>query len=239
MSTSSHRRSVGFLEVEGRRWSCFLITTRTGMSLWRGHFAFRPCGAGEDAPSSGENGDAPPSSDGDGTPVVVQGWLLPVEGEICTAEIFVEESEGEIERKARSMGRPLLKGLLSSALHVRKRAPGALGEPIRDLLAERRAGEDDPRLASRYASYRLDQLAHLISLTEPADFDELVTRILSDARVDFSTRDRTQLAMLVVERLEALLPLPPFEIWVLDYLADPAVYHLYAHRLHRLGVLDD
>lgn len=238
MSSSSHRRSVGFLEVEGRRWSCFLITTRTGMSLWRGHFAFRPCGAVPEA-AAPHGGDGDAALEGGGAPPVVPGWLLPVEGEVCTAEIFVEESEGEIERKARSMGRPLLAGLLSSALHVRKRAPGALGEPIRELLAERRGGEDDPRLASRYASYRLDQLAHLISLTEPDHFDALVTRILSEARVDFSTRDRTQLALLVVERLEALLPLPPFEVWVLDYLADPAVYHLYAHRLHRLGVLDD
>lgn len=209
------------------------------MSIWRGHFAFRPCDADEDATPTGDGGNGRSSTEGDDASRVIPGWLLPGEGEICTAEIFVEESEGEIERKARSMGRPLLTGLLSSALHVRKRAPGVLGEPIRDLLAARRAGEDDPRLASRYASYRLDQLAHLISLTEPSHFDELVTRILSQARVDFSTRDRTQLAMLVVERLEALLPLPPFEVWVLDYLEDPAVYHLYAHRLHRLGVLDD
>lgn len=229
---------MGFLDWEGRRWSCFLITTRTGISVWRGHFAFRPCAVedGSSAPTPDPSGAGAPD---DPVTIPVQGWLLPVEGEICTAEIFVEESEGEIDRKARSMGRPLLTGLLSSALHVRKRAPGALGEPIRELLAGRRTGEDDPRLASRYASYRLDQLAHLISLMEASHFDELVNRILSDARVDFSTRDRTQLALLVVERLEGLLPLPPFEVWVLDYLADPAVYHLYAHRLHRLGVLDD
>lgn len=238
MSDSTHRRSVGFLDLEGRRWSCFLITARTGISVWRGHFAFRPCSVDGDAPTPPAGG-APEGTPGNAPAPPVEGWLLPLEGEVCTAEIFVEESEGEIERKARSMGRPLLTGLLSSALHVRKRAPGALGEPIRDLLAERRAGEDDPRLASRYASYRLDQLAHLISLMEPAHFDELVNRILADARVDFSTRDRTQLALLVVERLEAILPLPPFEVWVLDYLADPGVYHLYAHRLHRLGVLDD
>jgi len=227
MSSQEHQRSVGFIQAEGQRWSCFLITTRTGMSTWRGHFTFRPC-----APEGSPSGDTE-------IPVAGPGWLIPGGAEVRTADIFVEESEGEIDRKARAMGRPLLAGLLASALHVRRQAPGSLGEPIRELLTDRRDDPDDPRLASRYASYRLDQVAHLIALTDPADFETLVARVLEEVPVDFSTRDRTQLAMMVVERLEALLPLPPFEVWVLDYLADPAVYRLYAHRLHRQGILDD
>lgn len=227
MSSQPNQRSVGFIEAEGQRWSCFLVTTHTGNSLWRGHFAFRPC-----APEG--------SPDADGTvPAAGPGWLLPGDAEVRTADIFVEESEGEIDRKARAMGRPLLAGLLASALQVRRQAPGSLGEPIRELLTGRRDDPDDSRLASRYASYRLDQVAHLIALTDPADFEKLVGRVLEQVSVDFSTRDRTQLAMMVVERLEALLPLPPFEVWVLDYLADPAVYRLYAHQLHRQGILDD
>ncbi len=268
------RRSVGFLDVDGRRWACFLVTFRTGLSVWRGHFAFRPC-------------------DGGGVE------------ELRTADIFVEASEAEVENKARGMGRPLLSGLLSSALHVQQRErtggasrpmdpegstddgadrrkgelpgvgpeapsrglPPSLADPIRALLArdafewadgspppvprepdppetpfgseEAAPGVDEARLRSLYLSYRLDQVAHLVALTPTEAFEDAVLQILREARVDFGTRDRTQWALLVVERLERLLPLPPFETWRDDYLADPSVYRIYAHRLHREGVLDD
>lgn len=236
--------------MDGRRWACFLVTFRTGLSVWRGHFAFRP-------------------SDGGGAQ------------ELRTADIFMEASEADVERKARGMGRPLLAALLSSALHVkeRERADGAgpelpspgftpsLAGPIRALLARDALqgddggppavaqehepegmasghgvavhGVDEARLRSLYLSYRLDQVAHLVTLTPPEAFEDAVLQILREARVDFSTRDRTQWALLVVERLERLLPLPPFETWRDDYLADPSVYRIYTHRLHREGVLDD
>jgi hypothetical protein len=220
-----HRRSVGFLQVDGQRWACFLVTLRTGHSRWKGHFAFRPSGTAE------------------ATDAV----------EVRTADIFVESTETEIERKARSMGRPLLGGLLRSALHVRgdeaAQLPSLTG-PIRELLVDPDRLRPDPfaydggevdeaRLRSLYLSYRLDQVAHLVTLTAPEAFEAAVLRILQDARLDFSARDRTQLALLVVERLEGLLPLPPFDVWRNDYLADPAVYRVYAHRLHREGAVDD
>ena len=43
--------------------------------------------------------------------------------------------------------------------------------------------------------------------------------------------------MLVVQEIEQRLPLPPFEVWVADYLKHRETYRLYAHALHREGVL--
>ncbi len=43
--------------------------------------------------------------------------------------------------------------------------------------------------------------------------------------------------MMVVERIEGLLSLPPFEVWAEDYLANREEYALYAHTLHREGRL--
>jgi hypothetical protein len=88
-------------------------------------------------------------------------------------------------------------------------------------------------MRSLYESYRLDQVAHLISLVEPTAFDEVVNRILAGRLVDFGARDRIQFAMIVVEHLESLLPLPPFEVWAEDYREHEAEYALYSHTLHR------
>ena len=96
---------------------------------------------------------------------------------------------------------------------------------------------DPARLRSLYASYRLDQVVHLIALVRSEDFEAAVERILEGRRVDFDTDDQLQLAMLVVERIEALLPLPPFEVWVEDFLANRDRYRAYAHTLHREGRL--
>jgi hypothetical protein len=213
------RRSLGFLDHAGRGWACFLVSAPSGGG-WRGHLVFRPADAESEA------------------------------DEIVTAEIFVEPSEEEIHARLQLLGRPLVRALLDSALDVQERQEG--GDPglrrwfrqhvSADSQKLAQAGEgadanDLARLRSLYASYRLDQVVHLIALLKPEDFDATVARILSGRRVDFESDDQLQLAMLVVERLEGLLPLPPFEVWVEDFLAHRDRYQAYAHTLHREGRL--
>lgn len=223
-----HRRSVAFLEQEGETWACFLVTRAAASGRWHGFFSFRP-----------GNGEAE-------------------EDEIRTADIFIEASEAEIHDKARGLGRPLLTGLLSSALHTSGRRNGGsdrLRHRFRDFIAEKtgQASErwvdgvpprveelDDPDrdgLRSLYTSYRLDQVAHFICLVDTADFDEAVDRILDGESIDFRAKDRIQFAMMVVEYIESRLPLPPFDVWAEDYAAHPEAYQLYAHTLHREGRL--
>ncbi len=219
------RRSVAFLEKGGDPWACFLVTFPDDRGTWHGYFSFRP-GHGE-----------------------VE------EDEVRTADIFIEASEGEIHEKARGLGRPLLAGLLESALYTRDKNGSAkrLRGRFRSLLMENSfeiAGEwsdDGPpastpkqaheRLRSLYASYRLDQVAHFICLVEPSAFDAAVDRILEGERVDFLSKDRMQYSMMVVDHIERLLPLPDFETWAEDFLDKPEVYRLYAHVLHREGRL--
>ncbi|MEX0935472.1 MAG: hypothetical protein WD013_01120 [Gemmatimonadota bacterium] len=217
------RRSVGFLERDDEVWSCFLVTYQTNSGDWRGYFSFRPR---------------------DGT---VE------DDEVRTADIFMEDSESRIDRKARGLGRPLLTGLLSSALHAHDRSGSLphLRKWFRAMLrndARKLAGKwEDERgntadrdldeLQSIYASYRLDQVAHFIALVRPGDFDDAVERILEGTRFDFGAKDRLQFAMMVADFIEARLPLPPFEIWAEDYLANPEAYRLYSHTLHRAGRL--
>jgi hypothetical protein len=219
------RRSVAFLEHEDETWACFLVTFPGDGGRWQGFFSFRP-GDGETA-----------------------------EDEVRTADIFIEDSEAEIHEKARGLGRPLLGGLLSSALHTRTRnGRGAprLRRRFRDFLAENArelsgtwdengqavpTGEELDTLRSLYASYRLDQVCHLICLLDPADFEEAVDTILDGKSVDFRTSDRIQFAMMVVEHIERLLPLPPLEVWAGDFRAHPETYRLYTHTLHREGRL--
>ena len=215
------RRSMGFLDRDGDRWACYLVTYQENDGGWKGFFAFRPGSAASE------------------------------DDEIHTAQIFIEDAEGEIDRKARGLGRPLLAGLLASALHTRQReqreAP-ALRNWFRGML-HRNATKGGsaweasltpertlPELRSLYASYRLDQVVHLITLVEPDHFQEAVNRILDGRTFDFSTKDRLQFAMMVVDHLERLLPLPPFEVWAEDYLAHAEAYQHYTHELHREGV---
>ena len=226
MSTvSERRRSVAFLEHEGETWSCFLVTYAVDASAWHGYFSFRP-----------GNGEAE-------------------EDEIRTTDIFIEASEAEIHDKARGLGRPLLGGLLASAIHTRASAHGGSSKlrlRFRELLSENAreisgdwtegdrtppSAEDLDGLRSLYASYRLDQVCHFISLVAPRDFEVAVDAILEGERIDFRTSDRIQFAMMVVEHIERRLPLPPFEVWARDYLASPDAYRLYAHTLHREGRL--
>lgn len=225
VSRRSRRRSVGFLERDGEAWACFLVTFAEGEQRWRGYFSFRP-----------KDGEAE-------------------EDEIRTADIFAETAEAEIYRKAQELGRPLLAGLLASALHTRDQRDGGtpklrrwfrrlLAENSRELAGSWNGGGTTPAteeelsdLRSLYASYRLDQVAHLIALIRPRDFESTVETILDGRSIDFGARDRLQFAMMVVEHIEGLLPLPPFEVWVEDYLAHPQEYALYAHTLHREGRL--
>lgn len=223
MPVSERRRSVAFLDHEDETWACFLVTYPGERGGgWHGFFSFRP-----------GNGEA-------------------AEDEVRTADIFIEDSEAEIHEKARGLGRPLLNGLLASAIHTSRRATRGtpkLRARFRELLAENAqelSGSweaegtpelDEDELRSLYASYRLDQVAHFICLVDPVDFETAVDRILDGRSVDFRTSDRVQFAMIVVEHIESRLPLPPFEVWARDFLASPESYRLYAHTLHREGRL--
>jgi hypothetical protein len=176
------------------------------------------------------------------------------EDEVRTTDIFIEESEAEIHEKARSLGRPLLAGLLESALYTARNNGGAprLRGKFRSLLVQNSvdiAGDwtrqDAPpqedhaveQLRSLYASYRLDQVAHFICLVDQEAFEHAVDQILDGESVDFLSRDRMQYAIMVVDHIERLLPLPDFETWAQDFLAKPETYRLYTHTLHREGRL--
>jgi hypothetical protein len=219
---TERRRSVAFLESRGDAWACFLVTFAADRS-WHGYFSFRP--------SHGE-------AEGD---------------EVRTADIFIEDSEAEIHEKARGLGRPLLAGLLESALYAAGRTGSSprLRGRFRSLLVQSSvdiagdwSGEGVPapdserdRLRSLYASYRLDQVAHFVCLVDQEAFETAVDRILDGESVDFLTKDRMQYAMMVVDHIEGLLPLPDFETWARDFLEHPETYRLYTHTLHREGRL--
>jgi hypothetical protein len=200
------------------RWTVFLITYLRTDGQWRGYFTFRSAANGLD------------------------------QDEIRTTDLFVEQSEGDVDARARGLGRPLVLQLLESSLDTYERRrgfPPALQRWFRELLVSHSAeravpgpphGEAAPTLAqlrSLYESYRLDQVAHLIALMKPDDFREMVEVRLEGKRIDFQARDRFQLAMIVVQDLERRLPLPPFEQWVEDYLAHADEYVRYTHMLHR------
>ena len=221
------RRSVAFLDREGETWACFLVTSRAKNGQWCGYFSFRP----KDREFE--------------------------EDEIRTGDIFREATEAEIDHKARGLGRPLLSGLLASALHTRERSGeehprlrswfrSMLTENSQDLAGDWPAANDEKtaarepdlgKLRSLYASYRLDQVCHFIALVQPRHFEETVSRILEGKTMDFGSKDVIQFAMMVVEFLEDRLPLPPFEIWVEDFLEHQGDYALYSHTLHREGRL--
>lgn len=221
---SERRRSVGFLEIDGESWACFLVTFPATERSWHGYFSFRPSHGDREA------------------------------DEVRTTEIFVEPTEAEIHLKARSLGRPLLQGLLDSAVHMDRKRNGVrphLRGRFRSLLTANSveiAGEwtgqqvrieqhDVERLRSLYESYRIDQVSHLICLVDADDFDTAIDRILEGESIDFRSKDRVQYAMIVVDRIERLLPLPDFETWAKDFLENPEAYRLYAHTLHREGRL--
>jgi hypothetical protein len=217
----ARRRSFCFLERGGDRWSVFLATYVGEDERWRGYFTFRT--GAEDLAGA----------------------------EIRTADLFVEDSEAEVDARARGLGRPLVASLLESALYTHEQRGGVspnVSRWFRRLLAKRSealAGSWPGKvptlsqLKSQYASYRIDQVSHLVALIEPEAFSGFVSRVLEGREVDFRASDRLQLAMLVVQDLERYLPLPPFEVWVEDYVARPDVYHRYSHDLHREQVLPE
>lgn len=218
----SRRRSLGFLDWEEDSWSCFLVTFIGRDGQWHGHLAFRP-----------------PDGDGD-------------TDEVRTADIFIEASEAEIDQKARGLGRPLFRALLSSALHTaegdearqspqnRRWLKKLLLNNSKELSQSAELNLDEPPgeldasgLRSLYQSYRLDQVCHFITLVDPKSFEAAVDTILEGRRVDFGSKDRLQLGMLVVEYIETRIPMPPFEVWLEDFLAHREEYVLYTHTLHR------
>lgn len=223
----SRTRSFCFLERQGVRWTAFLITYQRVDGIWRGYFSFRSAAGSE-------------------------GVI-----EVRTADLFVEPSEEEVDARARGLGRPLVLALLESATETEARRRGFSPDVqhwFRDMLrrhslerarsvsatgsgAGMKGAPSLSQLRSLYESYRADQVAHLIALLKPDDFRELVEIRLEGRRIDFHSRDRFQLAMIVVQDLEKRLPLPPFEIWVEDYLANPEEYRRYSHALHRASEL--
>jgi|TARA_B100002049_G_scaffold131005_1_gene96988 hypothetical protein len=225
MILSERRRSVAFIQKEGESWACFLVTFVTQAGEWRGYFSFRP------------------------------GYSELSEDEIRTTDIFIESSEEEIHEKARGLGKPLLAGLLDSVLNARS-PDGLVGQQLRgqfrrllqknsqDIAGDWAADETVPpneieldRLRSMYSSYRLDQVSHFISLITPDNFEGTVDEILAGESIDFLSKDRVQFAMMVVDHIERLLPLPDFQSWARDFLAHPEAYRLYTHTLHREGRL--
>ena len=227
------RRSVGHLDREGELWATFLVTFQDEASReWRGYFAFRA--VSEDRS---------------------------FEREAQTGPLFIEASEAEITKKAKELGKPLLNGLLESALHMKAREDADspfLRRWFQEVLVDNasRLSEEGQRLPdhfetpahaashtleqlrSWYASYRLDQVCHFIALVKPEDFEFAVHRIFHESDgIDFAASDKLQLAMLVVDFIEARLPLPPFEVWVRDFLAARETYEIYSHALHREGIL--
>lgn len=213
-------RTLCVVERGGGEWRAELGVFDDGQ-VWRGRLHFR----GEDE----------------------EGGAL----EVSTADIFIESSEAAVDARARGLGQPLLNALLDSALHTHDRRQ-SISEDVRRwfrrLLSRNSASlvsEVDPgteehslsRLRSLYDAYRLDQVGHLIALLRPGHFRECVEKVLNGRTIDFGAGDRLQLAMIVVDELERLLPLPPFERWVEDYLSRPDVYHRYTEQLHEDGPL--
>src|SRR5690606_7465792 len=117
--------------------------------------------------------------------------------------------EAEIHGRARGFGRPVLQGLLASALHAQQKegsGPPRLRRWFRSLLAEsstklakgwEEGAEDgdaalpDPaRSKALYTAYRLDQVAHFIALLRPDDVDAAVAHVLEGATIDLDAEDR-------------------------------------------------
>jgi len=154
------RRSVGFLERDGSSWACFLVTYLGKERRWHGYFSFRPRDGGIE------------------------------EDEIRTADIFIEASEEEIDRKARGLGRPLLAGLLASAIHTSEQSHGStprLRQWFREVLSRNSRelaegweedgpgpGDDDPRSPSSAADDAGSEIARMRSLYESYRLDQVV-----------------------------------------------------------------
>ena len=80
-------RSVGYLDHEGDRWACFLVTFQERDGSWKGYFSFRQVDVETTETEEQAAGGMAPNSGDD---------------EVRTADIFVERSETEILRGSRS-----------------------------------------------------------------------------------------------------------------------------------------
>ena len=219
----SRQRSLGFLQWEDATWACFLVTFLGRDHQFHGHLSFRPRDC---------EGDA---------------------DHFRTADIFIEASEAEIDRKAHGLGQRLLQALLSSAAHTHRQRAGSppkgrrwfrnlLSQNSRELKATTQHLNPSSKmgtgeLRSLYASYRLDQVCHFIALLEPESFEIAVDSILEGQPIDLGSKDCLQLAMIVVEYIESRIPMPSFEVWANDFLGNRDEYLLYSHTLHREGRL--
>jgi len=209
---------MGFLDIEETRWACYLVTYQTGAQRWCGYLTFRN--------DSGERTQT-----------------------VRTTNMFIESGEREIERKARQLGRPLLSGLLASALNTRPdhRKAARVRGWVQEALGRRRnqdrvrggaapadghvSTDVDAVLRSRYETYCLDQITHLVTLIPEAAWAEVVEELVKGASFAFRSKDRLQFSLLVVQRLEGLLRLPPFEVWRADYQRHRAEHERYRHEL--------
>ena len=214
-----HRRerSLGFLEWEDESWSCFLVSFIGNDQNWHGRIKFR---LSRNTRSR---------------------QLTSVE----TANIFIEDSESEIDTKARGLGRPLLRSLLSSAIHKKQAAEERTTglkrwfernlnkefENISNTAGEYLKNAADPdsfQLQSLYSSYKVDQLCHFISLMDPKAFEKTVDHILKGQKIDFKSDDQFQLSLIVLEYIETRIPIPPYSIWKEDFLSNREEYIRYS-----------
>ncbi len=205
-------RAVGTIESGGLPWACYLETYPVGERRWKGRFNFR-------------------LRDGDR-----------IKDEVRTAEIFVESSAEAIENRVQHMGRPLLAGLLDSALETKRlqirKAPALQMQLSRALCVHADDVQSASALRSRYETYRLDQVAHLIGLIHPDDFREAVENLLDGQRFEWGAKDQLQFALSVMKKLESLLPLPPLEIWAQDYRANPDAHEEHHQYVRSRADLD-
>lgn len=249
-----HRRSVAFLELEEATWACFLVTFETEDGAWRGYFSFRPDHGDVDEDQI-RTADIFLESSEDEIRRKARGLGRPLLSNLLASALHTHEQESGGSPRLRRWFRTFLSES-SRSLTARTGSAGA-SELVHTKLGHTESarasgagpagsspttqpGPDDVDLAelkSLYASYRLDQVAHFIALVPPSDLPPAVERILEGRSIDFRTRDRLQFAMIVVEYIEQRLPLPPFDVWAEDYLANRQAYLLYAHTLHREGRL--
>ena len=63
----------------------------------------------------------------------------------------------------------------------------------------------------------------------------LVDTTLRGESFGFGAKDRLQFAMMVVQKLESLLPLPPRDVFLDDLAAHPEEHERYHHDLYAEG----